>query len=69
MLEPEIFDYIKPSDNTIFEREPMEKLAEDGQLNAYKHSGFWRSMDTLRDKIELTQMWADETSPWALWKK
>jgi glucose-1-phosphate cytidylyltransferase len=69
VLEPEIFDYIKPSDNTIFEREPMEKLAEDGQLNAYKHSGFWRSMDTLRDKIELTQMWADETSPWALWKK
>ena len=69
VLEPEIFDYIKPSDNTVFEREPMEKLAEDGQLNAYKHSGFWRSMDTLRDKIELTQMWADETSPWALWKK
>jgi len=68
VLEPEIFDYIKPSDNTVFEREPMEKLAEDGQLNAYKHSGFWRSMDTLRDKIELTQMWADETSPWALWK-
>ena len=68
VLEPEIFDYIAPSDNTVFEKEPLEKLTKDGQLNAYKHEGFWRAMDTLRDKIELTQMWSDGTSPWALWK-
>lgn len=68
VLEPEVFDYIKPSDNTVFEKEPLEALTKTNQLNAYKHHGFWRAMDTLRDKRELTQMWNDGTSPWALWK-
>ena len=68
VLEPEIFDYINPSESTVFEREPMEQLTLDGQLNAYKHNGFWRSMDTLRDKRELTDLWAKDIAPWALWK-
>ncbi len=67
VLEPEIFDYIKNGDSTIWEREPLEALAKDNQLNAYKHSGFWRPMDTLKDKIDLTEMWENETAPWKLW--
>ena len=69
VLEPKVFDYIAPSDKTVFEKEPLENLTKDHQLNAYKYNGFWRAMDTLRDKIELTNMWSDETAPWALWKK
>lgn len=68
VLEPGIFDYIKNSPDTIFEREPLAKLAKDGELNAYKHEGFWRAMDTLKDKNDLTEMWMRETAPWALWK-
>lgn len=69
VLEPEIFKYINPSDSTVFEKEPLENLSKIGQLNAYRHHGFWRAMDTLRDKKELTEMWQTETAPWALWKK
>lgn len=69
VLEPEVFDYIDNNDNVIFEREPLENLAKDGCLNAYKHSGFWRPMDTLKDKNDLTKMWQDGTAPWALWAK
>lgn len=67
VLEPEVFKYLNNGDATIFEREPLEKLARDGQLNAFKHEGFWHSMDTLRDKMELTDMWKAGTAPWALW--
>ena len=69
VCEPEVFDYIKDGDDTVFEREPMEHLAEDMQLNAYKHSGFWHSMDTLKDKNDLTAMWSSLKAPWALWMK
>ena len=69
VLEPEVFNYINPSDNTVFEKEPLETLAKDGQLNAYRHDGFWCAMDTLRDKNILTDMWNSDTAPWALWKK
>lgn len=69
VCEPEVFDYIKTDDKTIWEREPLERLAQDGQLNAYKHKGFWRPMDTLRDKNDLTDMWMNGDAPWALWKK
>ena len=69
VLEPEIFDYINPSENTVFEKEPLENLAKTKQLNAYRHNGFWRAMDTMRDKNELTEMWNREKAPWALWKK
>lgn len=67
VLEPEVFDYIKDGDSTIFERSPLENLAKQGQLNAFKHGGFWRPMDTLRDKIELTNMWQNNTAPWSVW--
>lgn len=69
VCEPQVFDYIEENnDNVIFEREPLEKLAKDNQLNAYKHSGFWQSMDTLKDKKDLTQMWQSDVAPWAVWQ-
>ena len=67
VLEPEVFDYININDSTVWEREPLENLAGNGKLNAYKHDGFWRPMDTLRDKIELTQMWNSGKAPWQIW--
>ncbi len=69
VCENEVFDYIKGGDDTIFEREPLEALARDGQLGAFKHDGFWRAMDTLKDKNDLTQMWYGGNAPWALWSK
>lgn len=69
VCEPQVFDYIQDDDRVIWEREPLERLARDGQLNAYKHKGFWRPMDTLRDKNELTNMWMKGEAPWALWLK
>lgn len=67
VLEPKVFDYIK-GDSTLWEKEPMERLAENNQLNAYKHRGFWKCMDTMRDKIELEQLWDEGDAPWKLWK-
>ncbi len=70
VCEPEIFNYIVPDrDDVIFERAPLENLAKDGQLNAYKHNGFWYPMDTLKGKIDLTEMWTTGHAPWALWSK
>jgi len=69
IMEPGVFDYLTEGDATILERKPLERLAETGQLNAYKHHGFWRPMDTLRDKNEITEMWTKKTAPWALWLK
>ena len=69
VCEPEVFNYIMPDDDSIiFERAPLENLAKDGQLNAYKHEGFWRPMDTLRDKNELTDLWQSDKAPWAKWQ-
>ena len=68
VLSPKIFDYIKDGDSTIWERSPMEKLAEDHQLTAFKHSGFWKPMDTLRDKSELENFWNAGNAPWKIWK-
>ena len=68
VCEPEIFNYIpSDDDNVIFERAPLENLAKDNQLNAFKHFGFWKSMDTLREKEELTDMWQKGKAPWAIW--
>jgi len=67
VCNPEVFDYIPDGDNVTFEREPLETLAKKGQLNAYKHRGFWRPMDTLRDKNELTDLWQSGKAPWAVW--
>ncbi len=69
VCEPQVFDYIDDGDNTIFERAPLERLARDNQLNAYKHDGFWHPMDTLKDKTELTNMWQKDEAPWAVWNK
>jgi len=69
IMENNIFDYLNDGLNTILEKKPLEKLAEEGQLNAYKHNGFWHSMDTLKDKNDLTEMWTNGTCPWALWLK
>lgn len=66
VLESSVIDLIK-DDSTIWEREPLEKLASNGDLIAYKHNGFWKPMDTLRDKIELNAMWESGKAPWKLW--
>ncbi|MBP2630517.1 MAG: glucose-phosphate cytidylyltransferase [Firmicutes bacterium] len=66
VLDPKIFDYID-GDNTIFEKEPLEKLASEGKLQAFKHSGFWQCMDTQRDKNLLESLWQENKSPWKLW--
>ena len=69
VMEPDIFNYLLDGDATILERKPLERIADNGQLYTYKHTGFWRPMDTLRDKNELTDMWTKGTAPWALWLK
>ena len=67
VLEPPVFDYIR-DDATILEREPLEQLAKDGELMAYRHEGFWHSMDTLRDKRVLETLWQHDRAPWKVWK-
>lgn len=67
VCEPEIFDYITEGDSTIFEKSPLENLARDGKMNSYKHNGFWKPMDTLRDNTELNQMWDSGKAPWKKW--
>ena len=66
VLEPSVFDLII-DDFCIWEQEPLKKLARDGELNAYKHSGFWQPMDTLRDKKYLERLWSIDQAPWKLW--
>lgn len=66
VMEPGVFDYIE-GDETQFEREPLERLAADGQLMAYKHDGFWQCMDTLRDKHTLEKLWDSGQAPWKIW--
>ncbi len=66
VLEPRVIDYIE-GDKTVWEREPMENLAQDGELNAYRHHGFWQPMDSLRDKHVLEDLWADGNPPWKVW--
>lgn len=67
VLEPGVFDYIE-GDHTQFEREPLENLARDGQLMAFKHEGFWQCMDTLRDKVRLEKLWESGEAPWKIWE-
>ena len=68
VVEPEIFKYLS-GDETIFEKEPLEILAEEGKLFAFKHSGFWYPMDTLRDKVYLEDLWQSGKAPWKVWGK
>jgi glucose-1-phosphate cytidylyltransferase len=67
VCEPEVLSYIE-NDATVFEQEPMKKLAKDGQLSAFRHTGFWHPMDTLRDKNNLETMWDSGKAPWKVWK-
>ena len=67
VLEPAALDYIA-GDQTIFERDPLERLSQDGQLMAYRHEGFWHSMDTLRDVRLLEGLWQSGKAPWKLWE-
>jgi len=65
-LEPEVLDRLE-GDETVWEHEPLEGLAADGQLAAYRHEGFWYAMDTLRDRIHLEELWQAGSPPWKLW--
>ncbi|MBO1325501.1 glucose-1-phosphate cytidylyltransferase [Acetobacter sp. TBRC 12305] len=66
VLSPGVFDYLE-DDETVFERGPLERLAQDGELMALKHDAFWHSMDTLRDKRHLDELWATQQAPWRIW--
>lgn len=66
VMEPSVIDYI-PGDATLWEREPLEKLASEQQLGIFRHHGFWRPMDTLRDKLELENLWESRKAPWKTW--
>ena len=66
VMQPDVFRYII-DDSTTLERDPMEKLAGEGELIAFKHYGFWQAMDTLRDKNHLEDLWASNKAPWKLW--
>jgi glucose-1-phosphate cytidylyltransferase len=66
VAEPSVMDYIE-NDSIVWEREPMEMLASDGMLAAYRHHGFWQPMDTLRDKMYLEGLWASGNPPWKVW--
>ena len=67
VFNPGIFDYITEGDATVLEREPLEHLAQKGELMAYQHNGFWQCMDTQRDKQRLEDLWASGSAPWKVW--
>ena len=66
VLDPSVLRHIE-GDSTVFDHQPLEKIAKNGQLIAYKHAGFWKCMDTLRDKSELENHWKNRTAPWKVW--
>lgn len=68
VCSPQVFDYIPDGEDVIWERTPLMSLAKDGQLNAFKHKGFWHPMDTLKDKIELNELWETRQAPWKVWE-
>ena len=67
VLEPQIMDLIE-GDDTVFEKYPLEEAARRGQLNAYRHNGFWQCMDTMREKEKLEELWQSGQAPWKVWK-
>ncbi len=67
VMNPRIFDYLK-DDSTVFEKEPMQKLAAEGQLMSYRHTGFWQCMDTQREMKKLEELWQSGNAPWKIWK-
>ena len=66
VCEPEVFEYID-DDETVFEQEPIMHLVDEGELNCYKHYGFWKCMDTLKDKNDLNKMWSENKAEWKVW--
>lgn len=68
VLDYRVFNYLCDDEALVFEQEPLERLARDGELNAYKHSGFWKPMDTIRDKDQLNSMWKKKKAPWKIWE-
>lgn len=69
VCEPEVFDYIADGDEIVFEQEPLSRLATDGQIYTYKHEGFWKPMDSLKDKNDLNKLWDTNKAPWKKWDK
>jgi len=69
VCEPKVFDYILNDDSCVFEQAPLQTLAKEGEIYTYKHSGFWKPMDTLRDKIKLNELWGSGDAPWKVWDK
>ena len=67
VANPSVFDYIDDKDDTIFEKAPLETIAQEGHLQAYKHTGFWQCMDTQRDKATLEALWTANHAPWKIW--
>jgi glucose-1-phosphate cytidylyltransferase len=67
VLEPEALRLIE-DDRTVWERQPLEQLARDGELSAFTHRGFWQPMDTLRDKLKLEELWSTGQAPWKVWQ-
>ena len=66
-MKPEIFDYIE-GDETVFEKDPLNNLVRDDELDAFEHKGFWQCMDTLREKQKLEALWEGGHAPWKLWE-
>ena len=67
VLEPKVFELLT-GDACIFEKDPLAKLAEEGELMSYQHKGFWQCMDTLREKLELEALWKAGRAPWKVWE-
>ncbi len=68
VVQPEALDYIE-DESTVWEYEPMQRIAQEGRLAAYRHQGYWQNMDTLRDKNVLKNLWLSGEAPWKLWKQ
>ena len=68
VCEPEVLDYIDDDESTVFEQEPLMRLAQNGEIFTYKHHGFWMPMDTLRDKNKLNEMWRENKAEWKIWE-
>ena len=66
VLEPGVMDYID-GDATVWEHDPIEKLSHNGEMAAFRHYGFWQSMDSLRDKMVLEELWTNGKRPWKIW--